>query len=162
MKIYGYVREEKGNFENRKKRVGDFSKILDFFLEEIICEESGSEYEEMKKIQNLLKNEKDFILIVSDSSDLFESEKAKVLICEQLEENNVFLIDSYYPNFDYSMLLEKNSKEYPLNFLFNGLISKMENYLRMKDMGSSEDACYSDMRKRLDMWTTSLSNFQTD
>lgn len=152
MNVYGYVRDEKGEFEDRTKRVVEFAKIFDFKLNEIICEKSDKEYENMIEIQKLLKSKGGFILIVSDASDLFQDEYARMMISEDLNRKNVFLIDSYYPNLNYKAILDENSKMYPSDFLTNMIIVNLEIFFRLKNSGSNENVYCNDMRKRLEEW----------
>lgn len=156
MKIFGYVRDKDGNFDNRKNKVLEFSKQMDFLIDEFICEKSSENYEDMTEIRKLLETEKDFVLLVSDTSDLFEDLYSRVMFSKFLEEKNVFLIDTYYPNFDYRMLIEKNCKDNPSGFLTNCFISTLEAYLRKKNADIADDTVYSDMRIRLEEWKGNL------
>lgn len=156
MKIYGYVRDKDGNFENRKNKVLEFSKQMGFPIDEFICEKSSENYEDMTEIRKLLEIEKNFILLVSDTSDLFEDLYLRVMFSKLLEEKNVFLIDAYYPNFDYHMLIEKNCKDNPSGFLTNSFIATLEAYLRKKNADIVDDTVYSDMRIRFEEWENNL------
>ncbi len=156
MKIFGYLRDKDGNFDNRKNKVLEFSKQMDFPIDEFICEKSSENYEDMKQIRKLLEIEKDFILLVSDASDLFEDLYSRVMFSKLLEEKNVFLIDAYYPNFDYHMLIEKNCKDNPSGFLINSFIATLEAYIRKKNSDVADDTVYSDMRIRLEEWKSNL------
>lgn len=152
MKIYGYVRDKDGNFKNRKEKVMSFAKLMNFSIDRIICEKSSENYEDIVEIRKLLETEKDFVLLVSDTSDLFEDLYSRVMFSKLLEEKNVFLIDAYYPNFDYRMLIEKNCKDNPSGFLTNSFISTLEAYLRKKNSDIADDTVYSDMRMRFEEW----------
>lgn len=152
MKIYGYVRDKDGNFKNRKEKIMSFAKLMNFSIDRIICEKSSENYEDMVEIRKLLEAEKDFVLFVSDTSDLFEDLYSRVMFSKLLEEKNVFLIDAYYPNFDYRMLIEKNCKDNPSGFLTNSFISTLEAYLRKKNSDIADDTVYSDMRMRFEEW----------
>lgn len=156
MKIFGYVRDKDGNFENRKNKVIEFSKQMDFSIDKFICEKSSENYEDMTEIRKLLEDEKDFVLLVSDASDLFEDDYACVKLLPIIEKNNVFLADAYYPNLDYRMMMEKNCKDCPSNFLQNRLMAILEIYLRKKYDGSDDNMVYGDMRTRLSEWKNSL------
>lgn len=156
MKIYGYVRDKDGNFDKRKNKVVDFSKQMNFEIDEFIFEKSSGDYETMIRAKSLLEKEKDFILVVSDSSDLFEDSYSKVMFLKCLEEKNIFLIDAYYTNFDYRMLIEKNGKNNPFGFLINSLIVNIETYLRKKYSDISDDAIHSDMITRLKEWKNNI------
>lgn len=156
MKIYGYIRDEDGNFDNRKNKVADFSKQMNFEIDEFICEKSSGDYKTMIKAKRLLEKEKDFILLVSDSSDLFENSYSKVMFLDMLEKNNVFLIDVYCTNFDYKMLIENNGKDNPFGFLINSLIVNIETYLRKKYSDVSDDIIHSDMITRLKEWKNNI------
>lgn len=52
MKIFGYVRDKDGNFKNRKNKVIEFSKQMDFPIDKFICEKSSENYEDMKEIMS--------------------------------------------------------------------------------------------------------------
>lgn len=156
MKIFGYVRDKDGNFESRKNRVIEFSKQMNFTIDEMICEEAYDNYSDMIKIRELLETEQDFILLVSDTSDLFEDDYAHVKFRNLLEERNVFLIDTYYPSLDYRMLMAKNCKDNPSQLLQNRLIVMLEIYLRKKYNGSDDNMVYGDMRTRLSEWKNNL------
>lgn len=156
MKVFGYVRDKDGNFEKRKEKVMSFAKFMDFSVERMICERSTENYEDMIEIKKLLESEKNFVLLVSDTSDLFEDLYSRVMILKILEENNVFLIDTYYPNFDYRMLVEKNCKDNPSGFLTNSFIAILEAYLRKKNSDIVDDAVYSDMRMRFEEWKRNI------
>lgn len=158
MKIFGYVRDKDGNFENRKNRVIEFSKQMNLPIDEMICEEAYDNYSDMIKIRELLETENDFVLLVSDASDLFEDDYACIKLLQLLEENNVFLIDTYYPNLDYHMLIEKNSKDCPSNFLQNRFMVILEVYMRKKYSSSDDNAVYGDMRTRFSDWKNNLKN----
>ena len=158
MKIFGYVRDKDGNFENRKNKVIEFSKQMDFPIDEFICEKSSENYEDMKEIRKLLETENDFVLLVSDASDLFEDDYVCIKLLQLLEENNVFLIDTYYPNLDYHMLIEKNSKDCPSNFLQNRFMVILEVYMRKKYSSSDDNAVYGDMRTHFSDWKNKLKN----
>lgn len=152
MKIFGYVRDKDGNFKNRKEKVMSFAKLMNFSIDRIICEKSSENYEDIVEIRKLLETEKDFVLLVSDTSDLFEDLYSRVMFSKLLEEKNVFLIDAYYPNFYYRMLIEKNCKDNPSGFLTNSFISTLEAYLRKKNSDIADDTVYSDMRMRFEEW----------
>lgn len=158
MKIYGYVRDKDGNFDRRKEKVIDFSKALNFNISEVICEKSDKEYGNMSKIRNLVGNNSNFVLIISDTSDLFEDEYSKAMFLSELDKNNIFLIDANYPNFDYKKIMTDKYKIEPSDFLMNGAISILECYLRQKDVDDGSGAFYSDMRQRLEEWTSSLAD----
>ena len=53
MKIFGYVRDKDGNFDNRKNKVLEFSKQMDFPIDKFICEKSSENYEDMKQISEI-------------------------------------------------------------------------------------------------------------
>lgn len=156
MKIYGYARDENGNFEKRKRKVIEFSKLMNLPIDKMIYEQSSENYEDMAKIRKLLGAERDFILLVSDTSDLFEDDYARLKFCNHFEERNVFLIDAYYPNLDYKMLMEKNCKDCPTNFLTSMIMVGLEVYFRKKMTDSEDEAFYSDLRMRLEDWKRSL------
>lgn len=140
-----------------KNRVIEFSKQMNFKIDEMICEEAYDNYSDMIKIRELLETEQDFILLVSDTSDLFEDDYAHVKFRNLLEERNVFLIDTYYPSLDYRMLMAKNCKGCPSALLQNRLIVMLEVYLRKKYDGSDDSMVYSDMRTRLSDWESNLN-----
>lgn len=152
MKIFGYVRDKNGNFRNRKEKVIEFSKLMGFPIDKMICEQSSENYEDMTEVKNLLETERDFILLVSDTSDLFEDDYSRIMLLKFLEEKNVFLIDSYYPNLDYRKLIDRNCKNCPSDFLTNMIITTLEIYLRKKNTDSADGVSYSDMRMRLNEW----------
>lgn len=104
----------------------------------------------------ILKTKKDFILLVSDTSDLFEDDYAKIELTKLLDKQNVFLIDSNYPNFDYKMLIDKYNKENPFSFLTNSIISSLENYTRQKNINECGDSFYNDMRGRFMDWKRTI------
>lgn len=109
-----------------------------------------------RKSEKFLGAERDFILLVSDTSDLFEDDYVRLKFCNHFEERNVFLIDAYYPNLDYKMLMEKNCKDYPTNFLTSMIMVGLEVYFRKKMTDSEDEAFYSDLRMRLEDWKRSL------
>lgn len=156
MKIYGYVRDKDGNFKNRKEKVMSFAKLMNFSIDRIICEKSSENYEDMVEIRKLLEAEKDFVLLVSDTSDLFEDDYAKIMFVKIMDDKNVFLIDSSYPNFDYKMLIEEYSKETPFSFLTNTIISGLEIYARQMKAYDCGDIFYNDMRGRFADWKRTL------
>lgn len=156
MKVFGYVRDKNGNFERRKEKVVGFAELMNFSLNKIVCEKSSERYEDMIEIKRLLESEKNFVLLVSDTSDLFEDLYSRVMFSKLLEEKNVFLMDSYYPNFDYRMLIEKNCKNNPSEFLTNSFIATLEAYLRKKNSDIVDDAVYSDMRMRFEEWKRNI------
>lgn len=156
MKIFGYVRDKDGDFESRKGKVMTFAELMNFRIDKIICEKSSENYEDMAEIRKLLENEKDFVLLVSDASDLFEDDYACVKLLPILEKNNVFLIDTYYPNLDYRMMMEKNCKDCPSNYLQNRFMVILEIYLRKKYSGSDDSMIYGDMRTRFSEWKNNL------
>lgn len=158
MKIFGYVRDKDGNFESRKNRVIEFSKRMNLPIDEMIFEEAYDNYADMIKIRELLEAENNFVLLVSDASDLFEDDYACIKLLQLSEENNVFLIDTYYPNLDYHMLIEKNSKDCPSNFLQNRFMVILEVYMRKKYSSSDDNAVYGDMRTRFSDWKNNLKN----
>lgn len=53
MKIYGYVRDENGNFEKRKRKAIEFSKLMNLPIDKMIYEQSSENYEDMAKIRKL-------------------------------------------------------------------------------------------------------------
>lgn len=154
MKVFGYVRDENGCFENRKEQIIKFSKLMNLKASEIICEKSSADYNSLSEIKRLLGCEKDFVLLVSDASDLFEDEYSRMKLCKTLEERNVFLIDTYYPNLDYRMITEEKCKESPTYYLANSMIVMIETYLRKKNADIPNESIYSDMRMRFEEWKT--------
>lgn len=156
MKIFGYVRDESGNFDSRKEKVIEFSKLMNLPIDKMICEQASENYEDMAEVRKLLGTESNFILLVSDASDLLEDLYSRAVFPKTLEERNVFLIDTYYPNLDYHMLIEKNCKGNASNFLINAFIVNLEVYLRKKNSDSTDGASYSDMRMRLNEWKSNL------
>lgn len=156
MKVYGYVRDKNGIFESRKEKVIEFSNLMNLPIDKMICEQASENYDDMAEIRKLLETENNFILLVSDASDLFEDLYSRVVFPNTLEEKNVFLIDTYYPNLDYRMLIEKNCKGNASNFLINAFIVNLEVYLRKKNSDSTDGASYSDMRMRLNEWKRSI------
>lgn len=156
MKVYGYVRDKDGKFDSRKEKVLNFSELMNLTIDKMICEEAYENYSDMIKIRELLETEKDFILIVSDTSDLFEDDYAKINILQQMDKNNVFMIDSTYPNFDYKMLIEEYSKETPFSFLTSTIISGLEIYARQAKTSDCGEAFYNDMRGRLAEWKRNI------
>lgn len=129
---------------------------MDFQIIKIICEKSSENYEDMNKIKKLLETERNFILLVSDTSDLFEDDYAKIMLVKIMDEKNVFLIDSSYPNFDYKMLIEEYSKDTPFSFLTNTIISGLEIYARQTKMTDCGDSFYNDTRGRLADWKRTI------
>ena len=158
MKVYGYVRDKDGNFDNRKEKVVEFSNLFNFDILNIICEKSDKEYENMNEIRSLLKNNSNFVLIVSDTSDLFEDDYSRAMFLVEMDNQNVFLIDANYPNFDYKKLLTDRYKVEPSDFLMNTTISILECYLRKRDVDDESGVFYSDMRQRLEEWKSALAN----
>lgn len=156
MKIFGYVRDENGNFEKRKEKVVDFSRLMNLTIDRMICEKSSENYEDMTEIRNLLEVESNFILLVPDTSDLFEDDYSRIMLLKSLEEKNAFVIDTYYPNLDYHKLIDKNCKKCPSDFLTNMIITTLEVYLRKKNTDSVDGVSYSDMRMRLNEWKRNI------
>ena len=156
MKIYGYVRDKDGNFDNRKEKVISFVELMNFQMDRMICEKSSENYDDMKEIRKLLEADRNFILLVSDTSDLFEDDYAKIMFIKTMEENNIFLVDSSYPNFDYKMLIEKYNKETLFSFLTNTIISSLEIYARQMEMSDCGETFYSDMIGRLADWKRTI------
>lgn len=152
MRILGYVREKDGNFKERMNRIYQFCDFMNFKTPEMICEESDKNISEMNVIKKIIRENSKFVLIVSDASDLFEDEESKLYFLNKVETNNIFLIDSFYPNFDCKMLLQENCKENPSEFLINSMILQVEIYLRLKKSNCEEEKIYNDMICRFEKW----------
>lgn len=152
MKIFGYVRDKDGNFENRKNKVIEFSKQMNFAIDKFICEKSSENYEDMVEIRKLLENEKDFVLLVSDASDLFEDDYACKLLSLQMDRKNVFLLDAYYPKFNCKKLLTGIYKIEPVEFLENAMIMTVESHLRLYNDKSVSDKLKNEIKGRVSHW----------
>lgn len=53
MKIYGYARDENGNFEKRKRKIIEFSKLMNLPIDKMIYEQLSENYEDMAKIRKI-------------------------------------------------------------------------------------------------------------
>lgn len=72
--------------KKRKLKVVEFSKLVDLPIDKMICEKSSENYEAMTEIRRLLDTERDFILLISDTSDLFEDDYARVNLCWKMDD----------------------------------------------------------------------------
>lgn len=158
MKIYGYVRDENGNFEKRKRKIIEFSKLVDFPIDKMIYEQSSENYEDMTEIRKLLETERDFILLVSDTSDLFEDDYARANFCWKMDDKNVFLIDCHYPKFNYKSLITDRYKIEPFDFLTNATMSAMEVYLRKVEAADGSKIPIDELKQKLNNWQSSLAD----
>lgn len=160
MKIFGYVRDKDGNFENRKSKVIEFSKQMDFPIYKFILEKSSENYEDMTEIRKLLETEKDFILVVSDTSDLFQDDYSCELLSLQMDRKNVFLLDCYYPKFDYRKLLTGIYKIEPVEFLENATIMTVEIHLRPYNDKIISDKIKNGIKSRMSDWQSGINTMQ--
>ncbi len=160
MKIFGYVRDKDGNFESRKNKVIEFSKQMDFPIDRMICEKSSKDYEDMTYIRKLMETEKDFILLVSDTSDLFEDDYACKLLSLQMDRKNVFLLDAYYPKFNYRKLLTGVYKIEPVEFLENAMIMTVENHLRLYNEKNVSGKLKAEIKSKALNWEIGTNSLQ--
>lgn len=160
MKTFGYVRDKDGNFENRKNKVMEFSKQMDFPIDKFILEKSSENYEDMTEFRKLLENEKDFVLVVSDTSDLFQDDYTCKLLSLQMDRKNILLLDSYYPKFDYRKLLTGIYKIEPVEFLENATIMTVESHLRLYNDKTISDKIKNEIKNRMSDWQSGINTMQ--
>ena len=143
MKVYGYVRDEYGNFSSRVSKTKQMSEKIGTKIHWIFCEQSDGKYENMERARFILDSLQDSVLLVSDTSDLYYDEFAMVKFMEKLKENNVLLIDCSCPKFDNALAIEDHAVDNISDWLISKMIIVLERYMRAsterKDMDCDPD-----------------------
>lgn len=153
MKVFGYIRSYAEN-DVKEKQISDFCEQIGLGNAKVIKEKASGEYTEMVNLNDLLEKNSKFILVVPDTSALFENIDTKEILVNKLEEKEVFLIDMAYPKFEYKMLIERNCKYCPVEFLINSIVVEIERYMRKinKTMDYKDE-----IKNRIEHWKKSNS-----
>ena len=157
MKVFGYIRSYAGN-DVKEKQISDFCEQIGLRNAKVIKEKASGKHAEMVNLNDLLEKNEKFILVVPDTSELFENVDTKEILVSKLEEKDVLLIDMAYPKFDYKMLIEKNCKDCPVEFLVNSIVVEIERYMRK----TNKNMNYQDeIKNRIEHWKKSSSGLDT-
>lgn len=130
MKVYGYVRDINGCFTEGRKLILSTANSLSLDVDKIYAEQSSGEYDKMLIAQQMVSELHDCILILPDTSELYFTDYAAMHFMKNLNNQNVFVIDCAYLEFDNIHAESNRSRDLPYAYLINNLIIQIEVYLR--------------------------------
>lgn len=128
-KAIGYIRGCSEELSRKRNNILAFAEEIGVSVDSIFIENTKCLYSEMKEARKISENFQDCLLIVNDTSELFQDDDAKYFLNAKFIDRNISVVDCACPTFD-NFAIDSTTSKGPIDFLQNGMIVLIESYMR--------------------------------